>query len=85
MGEANKMFDYVVHNCDVSERILKASADYNQNIYDSLDLYRNTVPHSIPVFGEGMADAILGVSMVAGVLGAGYFIKKYNERKARGK
>jgi hypothetical protein len=80
MGEANKLFDYVVHNCDVSERILKASADYNQNIYDSLDLYKNTAPHSIPVFGEGMTNVVLGLGMMGVVAGIGYLTSKYNNR-----
>jgi hypothetical protein len=63
MGEANKLFDYVTKECGVPERILKMSADYNQNIYDSLEIYKNTTPHAIPEFGE-LSMIMIGLSFV---------------------
>ncbi len=83
MGEANKALDYLVKNCDVSERAMKILVDYNQNIYDSLDMYKNTTPHSIPDFGDGLSSAVLGIGMMGVVFGIGYAMNKYNNRKFR--
>jgi len=83
MGEANKSFDYIIQNCSVPEKALKMIADYNQNIYDSLDLYKNTVPHTIPELGDGMSGMVLTAGILGAVAGVGYLARKYNERKAK--
>lgn len=63
MGEANKALDYLVKNCDRSEGAIKMFTDYNQNIYDSLEIYKNTTPHAIPEFGE-LSIIMVGLSFV---------------------
>lgn len=63
MGEANGHLDFLIKNCDVSEGMMKIIADYNQNIYDSLDIYKHTTPHAIPEFGE-LSIIMVGLSFV---------------------
>ena len=63
LGEANRALDYLVKNCDRSEGAIKMFNDYNQNIYDSLDMYQNTTPQAIPEFGE-LSIIMVGLSFV---------------------
>ena len=63
VGEVNKALEYIANECSRSEIFMKNFADYNQNIYDSLDLYKNTTPHAIPEFGE-LSIIMVGLSFV---------------------
>ena len=67
IGEANRALDYLIKDCSIPESIVKHTANYNQNIYDSLDIYKHTTPHAIPEFGE-LSIIMVGLSFV-GIIG----------------
>jgi len=67
VAEVNGAVDSLTKNCYMTENALKHIADYNQNIYDSLDIYKHTTPHAIPEFGE-LSIIMVGLSFV-GIIG----------------
>jgi hypothetical protein len=63
MGDVNKVFEYLTSQCSIPETVIRRSMDYNQNIYDSLELYKGTTPQAIPEFGE-LSIIMIGLSFV---------------------